>query len=313
VWLVGGLLTLAVIGAIYQAIATHIDERTYLPPGEMVDVNGHLMHINCMGEGGPTVILEAANLGMSAHWVRVQQQLAKTTRVCAYDRAGMGWGETGPEPRDARQISSELHTLLKGADTEGPCVMVGHSYGGLYARVYAARYPNQVAGVALVDSSHPEQFTRSPQGRAMYEQTRRMGVVIPWLARLGVIRLTNFYPAHPDLPAQQREQIEAFNSSTQQWVTTVEEFSATPQTNDQVRSMGSLGDKPLAVISAGEQSSSWLEMQEELAALSSDSIHRVVEGATHESLLYDKGDSQVSSAAIEQVVEAVRTDQPLTR
>ena len=314
VWLVAGLLALAVIGAIYQAIATQIDQSTYSPPGEMVNVNGRLMHINCMGEGGPTVILEAANLGMSAHWVRVQQQLAKTTRVCSYDRAGMGWSEAGPEPRDARQISSELHTLLNGdADTEGPYVLVGHSYGGLYARMYAARYSDETAGVVLVDSSHPEQFTRTQEGKAMYENTRRIGAVIPWLARLGVIRLTNFYPAHPDLPSQQRAQIEAFNSSTQQVVTTAEEFRATPETNTQVSNMGSLRDKPLAVLSAGEQSSSWLEMQDELAALSPDSIHRVVEGATHESLLYDKGESKVSSAAIEQVVDAVRTDRPLSR
>jgi hypothetical protein len=167
--------------------------------------------------------------------------------------------------------------------------------------------------VILVDSSHPEQFTRSAEGRAMYEQTNRLGAVLPFLTRLGVIRLTNFYPAHPDLPEQQREQIAAFNSSTQQVVTTVEEFRATPETNAQVRSAGSPGDKPLAVITAGEQSPRWLEMQDELAALSSESIHRVVDGATHESLLYDEGDSQVSSVAIEQVVEAVRADRPQTR
>src|SRR5215211_6575363 len=155
-WTIAGLLALAVIGAIYQAVATEIDQRTYSPPGEMVEVNGHRMHINCVGEGSPTVILEAANLGISAHWIRVQQQLARTTRVCAYDRAGLGWSERGPEPRDVSQISSELHTLLTGAGTEGPYVLVGHSYGGLYARMYAARYPNQVAGVVLVDSSHPE-------------------------------------------------------------------------------------------------------------------------------------------------------------
>jgi pimeloyl-ACP methyl ester carboxylesterase len=301
------------MGAIYQVIATEIDQSTYSPPGEMVDVGTHSLHINCTGQGNPTVILEAANFGMSAHWVRVQQQLAKTTRVCAYDRAGMGWSEPGPEPRDARQISSELHTLLKGASIEGPYVLVGHSYGGLYARMYAARYSDETAGVALVDSSHPEQFTRSPEGQAMYVNTRRMGTVLPWLARLGVIRLTNFYPAHPDLPSQQRAQIEAFNSSTEQVITTAEEFRATPETNAQVRSAGSLGDKPLAVITAGEQSPDWLEMQEELTALSPNSIHRVVGGATHESLLYDKGDSQVTSAAIEQVVQAVRTDRPLTR
>jgi pimeloyl-ACP methyl ester carboxylesterase len=313
VWTIAGLLALAVIGALYQAVATEIDQRTYSPPGEMVDVNGHLMHINCVGEGSPTVILEAASLGMSAHWVRVQQQLAQTTRVCAYDRAGLGWSERGPKPRDARQISSELHTLLKGADTEGPYVLVGHSYGGLYARMYAARYPEEVAGVALVDSSHPEQFTRSPEGRAMYEQTNRLGAVIPFLTRLGLIRLTNFYPAHPDLPPQQRQQIEAFNSSTQQVATTVEEFGATPETSAQVRSMGSLGGKPMAVISAGEQSSGWLEMQDELATLSPNSIHRVVDGATHESLLNGKRDAQVTSAAIEQVVEAVRTGRPMSR
>jgi hypothetical protein len=151
------------------------------------------------------------------------------------------------------------------------------------------------------------------RGRAMYEQTRRIGTVLPFLTRLGVIRLTNIYPAHPDLPAHQWTQIEAFNSSTRQVGTTVEEFRATPETNAQVRATGSLGDKPLAVVSAGEQSSSWLEMQDELAALSPDSIHRVVDGVTHESLLYDKGDSQVTSAAIEQVVDAARTDRSLTR
>src|SRR5918992_5528505 len=93
VWLVAGLLALAVIGAIYQTVATEIDQRTYSPPGEMVDVGEHSLHINCLGEGSPTVILDAGTLGMSAHWVRVQQQIAKTTRVCAHDRAGMGWSE----------------------------------------------------------------------------------------------------------------------------------------------------------------------------------------------------------------------------
>src|ERR687893_717322 len=314
VWLVAGFLALAVTGAIYQAIATQIDQRTYSPPGEMVNVGAHSLHINCVGRGSPTVILEAANLGMSADWVRVQQQLAQTTRVCAYDRAGLGWSERGPEPRDARQISSELHTLLEGAaGTEGPYVLVGHSYGGLYARMYAARYSEKIVGVVLVDSSHPEQFTRSPEGRAMYEQIRRLGAVLPFVTRLGVIRLSNYFPAHPDLPSQQRAQIEAFNSSTQHVVTTVEEFRASPETTAQVRSTGSLGEKPLAVVSAGEQPSSWLEMQEELATLSPNSIHRVVDGATHVSLLYDKSDAQVTSAAIEQVVEAVRTDRPLTR
>src|SRR5918998_6014843 len=144
VWIIAGLLALAVIGAIYQAIATEIDQRTYTPPGKLVDVGDHSLHINCVGQGSPTVILEAANGGMSAHWTRVQQEVAQTTRVCAYDRAGLGWSEPGPEPRDAKQISSELHPLpANAAGTEGPYVLVGHSYGGLYARMFAAQYPEQ--------------------------------------------------------------------------------------------------------------------------------------------------------------------------
>jgi pimeloyl-ACP methyl ester carboxylesterase len=313
-WLGIVLLALAVIGAIYQAIATEIDRRTYPPPGELADVGGHRLHIRCVGQGTPTVILEAANGGMSAHWVRAQQEVSDITRVCAYDRAGLGWSERGPKLRDARQISSELHTLLgNAAGIEGPYVLVGHSYGGLYVRMYADRYPDKVAGVVLVDSSHPEQFTRSPEGRAMYERARRLTSMVPLSARLGLIRLFDVFPAHPDLPPHQRAQVEAFNSSTRHLATTTEEFSATPKTTTQVRNTESLGEKPLAVISAGEQPPGWLELQEELAALSSNSVHRIVEGATHESLLYERRDGWATSAAIVEVVEAVRNDLPLTR
>src|SRR5829696_6035048 len=110
--LVVALLVLAVLGAIYQTIATELAERAYPAPGEMVAVKGHSLHINCVGQGSPTVVLDSGLGLFSAQWVRVQRKVSGTTRVCAYDRAGMGWSEMGPDPRDARQITGELHTLL---------------------------------------------------------------------------------------------------------------------------------------------------------------------------------------------------------
>jgi pimeloyl-ACP methyl ester carboxylesterase len=262
--LVIGLVALAVIGVIYQAFATEIYRRIYPPPGELVDVSGHSLHLNCVGEGSPTVILESGSGANSTAWANIQPEAADTTRVCAYDRAGTGWSEPGPGPGDPQQIAGELHTLLGNAGIDGPYILVGHSFGGLYVRMYAYQYPNEVEGMVLVDSSHPEQSRRSAEAQAASEAS------------------------------------------------SAEEFRATPETSAQVLlSTQSLGDKPLSVISAGEQEPIWLELQDELAALSSDSVHRVVEGATHESLLKDQRDAQVTSMATIEVVEAVRNGQPL--
>jgi len=316
------LLVLAVLGAIYQAIATELAERAYPPPGEMVDVGGYSLHINCVGQGNPTVVLDAGMGLFSAQWVRVQREVSGTTRVCAYDRAGMGWSEMGPEPRDARQISSELHTLLSKADIEGPYVLVGHSLGGLSMLTYANRYPDEVAGVALVDSSTElDQFSHRPEAQDNNEPQKQRSAVVPPLvrfglslpARLGVVRLLSMLvPASPELPPQQREQIDALAPSTRQVTTYAGEFLAPTQAR-RLGSPGSLGNKPLAVVTAGESEPSWLELQDELATLSSNSIHRFVKGATHESLLYDRSDSQATSAAIVEVVAAVRNDRPLAR
>ncbi len=322
-WLVVVLLVLAVAGAVYQGIATERAERAYPPPGEMVDVGGYSLHINCVGQGSPTVVLDAGSGLVSAQWVRVQRQVSSTTRVCAYDRAGMGWSEMGPNPRDAQQITSELHTLLGKAGIEGPYVLVGHSFGGMYMQTYAARYPEEVAGVALVDSStEPDQFGQrqkaqdgnepQKQTSAVGSQLERFGISLP--ARLGIVRLlSDLDPASPELPQQQRAQTDALTPSTREFTTSVLEFLAPTQTL-RLGSPGSLGNEPLAVVTAPKQAEpGWLKHQDNLATLSSDSIHRVVKGATHESLLYEKRDAQATSAAIVEVVGAVRNDRPLAQ
>jgi pimeloyl-ACP methyl ester carboxylesterase len=313
-WLVVALLILAVAGAIYQTIATERAERAYPPPGEMVDVGVYSLHINCVGQGSPTVVVDGGSGEMSAQWVWVQREVSDSTRVCAYDRAGMGWSEMGPQPRDAKQISSELHTLLTKADIEGPYVLVGHSFGGLYMQTYAARYPDKVAGVALVESSHPDQFSYRQVARDSYEPQKQIFSVFSLAARLGIIRLVSkLAPTSPELPQQQRVQIDALSPSTRQVSTTALEFRATPQTVTQTRSLRSLGDKPLAVVTAGTSEPEWLKLQDDLATLSSNSTHPVVKGATHTSVMYDRSDAQVTSAAIVDVVQAVRKDQPLAR
>jgi pimeloyl-ACP methyl ester carboxylesterase len=328
VWLVAGLLALAVIGAINQVVATQIDQRTYPPPGEMVNVNGHLMHINCVGRGSPTVILESGLGNMSADWANIQPEVAKTTRVCSYDRAGTGWSEPGPTPRDPKQIAHELHTLLGKAGIDGPYVLVGQSFGGLYVRMYADLYPKEIAGMVLVDSSHPDMWTRMPPevAAALRPPAWQMRAMA-YLARLGVTRLSGGDMSECGLPVRQCKEEQAYFATAQYLVTKRQEMYA-PERDAQVRATGDLGDKPLVVLTAGDHSRdfaagvspaartrfehTWYTLQSELAALSTDSNHRMVEGAGHSTLQTDQENAQETIAAIVRVVKAVRSGEPLT-
>ena len=308
-------LLLAATGALYQAVATARDARAYPAPGRLVDVGGYRLHLQCVGEGSPTVVLEAVSGGLSLDWAWVQPEVARATRVCAYDRAGRGWSDPGPAPRDARQLAGELHTLLGNAGVAGPYVLVGHSAGGVFVREYAARYPGEVAGMVLLDAAHPDLATRDPGYQAQLVSDRRMTATIGFLARFGGARLLGRLrePA-PDLPARQRAEYRALYAAPGYWDSIHAELVARPQADAQVRATGGLGDRPLLVISAGTGSSPlWQELQDELATLSTNSGHRVIEGARHLSLTYQQEYARATGAAIVQVVEAARTGRPLPR
>src|SRR5688572_24745685 len=155
-----GILGLALVGYIYESMAEAADAKAYPPPGELVDVGGYRLHINCTGTGSPIVVIDAGQGDWSTSWGSVQHEVAKTTRICTYDRAGMGWSEAGPLPRDAAQFAKELHTLLQNANVPGPYVMVGHSLGGASVRVFVHDYTSEVAGVVLIESMNPGQATQ---------------------------------------------------------------------------------------------------------------------------------------------------------
>jgi pimeloyl-ACP methyl ester carboxylesterase len=150
----------------------------YPPPGQLVDVGGYRLHLNCTGKSGPTVVLIAGAGDFSFDWGLVQPDLSGFTRVCSYDRAGIAWSEPGPTPRTMRQDAAELHTLLKAARVEGSYVLVGHSIGGLIARVYAEQYADDVAGMVLIDPTH-EDTTLMYQGKLVRVREGAKEVTIP--------------------------------------------------------------------------------------------------------------------------------------
>jgi pimeloyl-ACP methyl ester carboxylesterase len=130
----------------------------YPPPGQLIDVGGFRLHLHCLGQGGPTVVLDAALGGSSVSWSWVQPEIAKTTRVCAYDRGGFGWSDAAPMPRTAARMAAELRVLLERGGAPPPFVLVGHSFGGLVVRVFTARHREDVAGLVFVDAAHPEDW-----------------------------------------------------------------------------------------------------------------------------------------------------------
>lgn len=314
--LAGALVGLAVLGATYQVIATARDKQNYPPPGQLIDVGAGALqvqlHLFCQGEGSPTVILEHGGGGSALGWFLVQPEVARSTRVCAYDRAGLGWSDPGPAPRSGQQIAVELHTLLHNADIPGPYVLAGWSYGGLFVRAYAAQYPEEVAGLVLLDATHPDVWVRTPQGQAQYQRDSRLYTGMRLLARFGLWRLVpNPFTTPPAgiFAPQQAAQWQAVGSTTKFWDTVAAESRAILDTMTHVRQAGNLGDLPLLVVTAGKNQGAdgqWAVYQDELAMLSSNSIHTVVAGAGHVDLWIDPEYSRMSSAAILQVVTAVR-------
>jgi pimeloyl-ACP methyl ester carboxylesterase len=286
--LVGLILLLGLV--IYLLVRESITRNKYRalfpPPGKMVSIGTHDIHLNCVGSGSPTVVFEAdLDQYGSLSWVPVQESIGELTRACSYDRAGILWSEPGPLPRDGETIARELSTVLDAAGEEGPYILVGHAFGGAYIRIFAGEYPDDVCGMVLIESSHPEMLTRFAEYGVVPEipdrNSRPLILLLSHLGSPGRYK-GNVY----NLPPEIYDPVQAFlPESSMTWF---DEKAESPNTLAEAGQYKYLGNWPLIVLATSGPSPSLgdlgqklddlsLEMQRELLLLSENSEFRSYE------------------------------------
>lgn len=316
-YLVIATLALASVGGGFETVSAAADAKAYLMPGQLIDVGGHSLHLSCTGSGSPTVVLQPGGGEMSSNLGWITPAVARDTRVCVYDRAGRGWSEPADTPQDGMQIATDLHTLLQRGDVPGPYVLAGHSFGGLYVLAFADLYPDQVAGMVLVDSTAPASAAKpraaSTSDAGSYDVIGRVSAVVSTSARLGLARLYAQLD-HGSLPPRSRDEARASGATASNLRSTIDEYVQANASMEQAAALGDFADKPLAVLTAGSGSAAgWSAAQNHLATLSTNSAHRVIDAATHASLISDKADAADTTQAILDVVASVRSAGPLVR
>ncbi|HKW34219.1 MAG TPA: alpha/beta hydrolase [Candidatus Acidoferrum sp.] len=280
VWFFICAVIAVLLGAVYQALGTRGDNKHYPPPGRLVDVGGHRLHLLERGKSGPTIVMEAGLMSTVLSWSHLQRKLAKSYRVVSYDKAGLGWSDLGPMPRTADRIVDELYTLLQRAAVPPPYVLVGHSFGGLTMPLFAARFPKEVAGMVLVDPVVPAEWNPpSPHDRKVARIGGKVCRRAALLSRIGVLRFVAYLlttraaklaahlvrlisrgapaesgsvssPWFAALPANERAMASVFWVQEKFALTIASQLENLPVSAAQVSKPSSIGDKPLVILSA---------------------------------------------------------------
>ena len=305
------VLVLASIGGGYEKAAEAADATAYPMPGQLIDVGGHRLHLNCTGAGSPTVVLEPGGGAMSSNLGWITPGVARGTRVCVYDRAGRGWSEPADSAQDGVQIATDLHTLLHRGHVPGPYVLAGHSFGGLYVLTFAARYPDEVAGMVLIDSTTPSSAAASPGTATSYDLLGRVSALISGTARFGLARLFDQLIAG-SLPPRSQEQVHARGVTATSVRSAIDEYLHANAAIAQAAALHDFGAKPLIVLTAGVGSdAAHRAAQNHLATLSTNSVHRTIPGVAHEGMVAEEKGAAATIRAILDVVTSVRRGGPL--
>lgn len=305
---VAALMVAAGLGGVVQVAFGDPQTAAGPVPGRLVDVGGYRLHLHCVGTGAPTVVLLNGLGETSPQWARVLPQVARMTRVCAYDRAGQGWSEDSSNPSDATTAATDLHELLAVAGESGPFVLAGHSSGGVHALTYTHLYPSQVAGLVLIDSASPNQVKVVTTFNGEYQFMRRGLAAVPTLFRFGVGHMMQALGV-PDLPGNAGQQAAAFADSPRGWAGMRAEQAELPVAFAQSQALTSLGGRPLVVLTAKANVDSkpgWATAQDQMAALSTNSRHTVAD-MDHVGFLHNPVGAAQSVTAITDVVTATST------
>jgi pimeloyl-ACP methyl ester carboxylesterase len=311
------VLALASIGGGYETLGAAADAKASPMPGQLIDVDGHRLHLRCTGSGTPTVVLEPAAGEMSSSLGWIAPAVARETRACVYDRAGRGWSEPADTAQDGAQIATDLHTLLQRGHVPGPYVLAGHSFGGLYVLTFAARYPDEVAGMVLVDSTAPASASAARPGTPSRghggsdDAMRRVSALVSTAARLGLGRLYA-QSSFGSLPPRSRDEVRASVATASTVRSTIDEYLQANASIEQAAALRDFADKPLIVLTAGSgHDAAWFAAQNRMATLSTNSVHRVIDGATHEDLVANEAGAAATTQAILDVVASVRSPRRL--
>jgi pimeloyl-ACP methyl ester carboxylesterase len=289
------VMALASLSAGLETVRGHLDASAYPMAGQLIDVGGHRLHLQCSGSGSPTVVLQPGGGDMSSAMGWVAPAVAAHTRVCVYDSAGRGWSEASDVTQDGSQMMTDLHTALHRGGVPGPYVVAGHSFGGLYVRIFAAQYPDEVAGMVLIDSTGAHQpASSSPQSWGPDDILARASVLASTSARLGVGRL--FDLGYGDLAQQSDAEVRAKLAASTSLRSTIDEYIRASASEHEASSLTDFGNKPLVVLTAGDgNDAEWMAAQNKTVTLSTNSVHRVVRGAFHADLVLVQADAAVTS------------------